>query len=787
MKKSSSETTRNRIVDILLIALILVGIFFRFVNLNWDSGALLHPDEYGFANTLTRLSFPRSLGDYFNTRLSPLSPYNKYDELGNKTADGPDNRMRWGQLPITIMRLTTEIFGTTGYSEARMTGRVLSGLMDVGSLLLLVAIALTLFRKRRIALLAASFFALSVMPIQQSHFATSDNFAVFFVMLTVYAGAKIAVEPSLERSDSFHSFRITSQGYRRYALFGLFLGMATACKINMVAAAAVLFPAAFVSIAGVKLSRQGDFRDVLGRTFELMCLAGLVTLISFRLFQPMSFRAAGGDTFFWTLRPNQDWLDSMAVSAIESSGMGGGPPAEQWAHRLPIVFPLVNMIGYGMGVPLGLTVWVMMIGAFVGLLRGRANWKALLIPFGWAAVFFLFMGTRFVKSIRYMLPIYPMLCLVAAWGLTALGRSSRKLLRAASAVWVSLVLIGTLVWASMFVQTIYFQPHSRVEAVRWMYRQIPSAFQFESEVGAEGERIADSSQLIRLQLPEAVTVSSLAPYRTFFDVAEPMNAKALRIAKIEADSDALLSVTVRDSQGATVYQGEVKISGGGESRELVHELETPLILIPGSYELELDADYPVRLRRNVLANESWDEGLPFRMDGIDPFGQLYAGMTNEVRWADSEGKKEMFLSVLDRADYLILPSQRSIWSAVRIPKTYPMTLRYYEALFDGTLGFTLDASFSRPFRLGSFYVSDLIGEAGFGDAPELPIYNLRLLSAEEAFSVYDHPPVWIFKKNADFDLAEAADILNEADLSTIVVQGPRDAEWPDGYRDGRLF
>lgn len=787
MKKSSSGTARNWIIDIVLITFIMIGVIFRFVNLDWDSGALLHPDEYGFANTLTRLSFPRSLGDYFNTRISPISPYNKYDEIGNKIADGPDNRMRWGQLPITIIRLTTEIFGTTGYSEGRMTGRVLSALADVGSLLLLIAIALTLFRERRVALLAAAFFALSVMPIQQSHFATSDNFAVFFVMLTVYAGAKIAVEPSVERTDPFRGYRITKQGYRRYILFGLFLGMAVSCKINMVAAAVVLFPAAFVSAADVKLSRRNEFWDVIGRTFELMCIAGLATLISFRLFQPMSFRAAGGDTFFWTLRPNQDWLDSMAVSAIESSGMGGGPPAEQWAHRLPIVFPLVNMIGYGMGVPLGLTVWLMMIAAFVGLLRGRSDWKAILIPFIWSAAFFLFMGTRFVKSIRYMLPIYPMLCLVAAWGLIALHRSSRKVLRIVSVGWVLLTLIGTLVWASMFVKTIYFQPHSRVEAVRWMYRQIPSAFQFESEVGAAGERIADSSELIRLQLPETVTVSSMTPYRTSFKINDPMSAASLRIAKIEADTDARLSVMVRNDQGATVYQGEVAVQGDETYHEVVHELETPLIFVAGVYELELDADKPVRLRRNVLANESWDEGLPFRMDGIDPFGQLYTGATNEVRWADSEGKKEMFLSVLDRADYIILPSQRSIWSAVRIPKTYPMTLRYYEALFDGTLGFTLEASFSRPFRLGSFYVSDLVGEAGFGDLPDLPIYNLRLLSAEEAFSVYDHPPVWIFKKNADFDLIEAADFLNEIDLSAVVVQGPRDAEWPDGYSDGRLF
>jgi hypothetical protein len=47
----------------------------------------------------------------------------------------------------------------------------------------------------------------------------------------------------------------------------------------------------------------------------------------------------------------------------------------------------------------------------------------------------------------------------------------------------------------------------------------------------------------------------------------------------------------------------------------------------------------------------------------------------------------MLLDVLDQADYIILPSQRGIWSSVRIPLTYPMTIDYYESLFDGSLGF----------------------------------------------------------------------------------------------------
>ena len=68
------------------------------------------------------------------------------------------------------------------------------------------------------------------------------------------------------------------------------------------------------------------------------------------------------------------------------------------------------------------------------------------------------------------------------------------------------------------------------------------------------------------------------------------------------------------------------------------------------------------------------------------------------------------------------------------------------------------------------------GTLAWNKKPALPLFNNNLLAAEEAFSIYDHPPVWIFKKRADFSLANAAKILNSIDLSKVVVQSPHDAE-----------
>jgi len=175
----------------------------------------------------------------------------------------------------------------------------------------------------------------------------------------------------------------------------------------------------------------------------------------------------------------------------------------------------------------------------------------------------------------------------------------------------------------------------------------------------------------------------------------------------------------------------------------------------------------------VIAVESWDEGLPVPYDGYDPFGQLYSGVTLEVRWGDSVDKKTMFVKTLQQTDYIIMSSQRAIWASCRLPKSYPMTMAYYRALFNGGLGFDLVATFTAPMKIGPLNVSDVAGTFTWNQTPQMPLFNHNILSAEEAFSVYDHPPVWIFKKRADFNIQTVENVLNSVDLSKVIVQSPK--------------
>jgi hypothetical protein len=774
----------DRLFDILLILLIFIGIAYRFSRVNWSQGTNLHPDEYGLTSTLTQLSLPKDLAGYFNTRISPLSPYIKYDAAGQKISDGPDNRMRWGQWPIIMLRAAAELTGNTGYDELRLMGRQLSAAADVISLGFLYLIG-TLLYNRKTGLLAAALSALAVMQIQQSHFMTVDNFAVLFTVLAMYSAVRIARCPLVERasapSGSFlESYRPDWKALPWYLMFGIFLGMAVACKVNLLPLGGMLGVAAFMSVADLKLKSRSDLERILSIAAGFLALAVLAAALTFRLTQPMTFRAETGDTTFLTLQPNLDWVESMKVAQMESDGIGAGPPGEQWVARTAIFFPLVNMVVWGMGLPLGLAAWGGWLAALWQWLRYGRGWRAHLLLLVWVGGDFFFLGTRWVKSVRYFLPIYPFLCLLAAWGLLALWRRAEGLplwRRWLPAVLLALVLLGTLVWATAFTSAVYWTDHTRLQATRWMFQYVPAPINLALQPADGPPLNVPVGVPDQLRLGELVYIQSFTPQ----DGGSLLGVQ-IPHAAAQGGGGQLQIVLAADSEGKFVLdQASIEVlaaAPGLPGSPALGEFHNVTLESGVTYYLRISVptgEPQVVLSRSVLSNESWDEGLPVPFEGYDPFGQLYRGLTMEVRWADDEHKRDMFINTIKQVDFIIVPSQRAVWASCRLPDMYPMTMAYYRALFNGQLGFDKVAEFSAPLRLGPLYISDLAGSAAWGRPPALPVFNDSLLAAEEAFSVYDHPPVWIFHKRPDFNLDSALAVLYSIDLGQVVIQSPRTA------------
>lgn len=134
----------------------------------------------------------------------------------------------------------------------------------------------------------------------------------------------------------------------------------------------------------------------------------------------------------------------------------------------------------------------------------------------------------------------------------------------------------------------------------------------------------------------------------------------------------------------------------------------------------------------VIGNETWDDALPLRIDGKDPYGGCYKGVDFNHYWPDDQKKLEDTLDKLGQADYIDLSSNRLYESIPRLPRRFPFTIYYYKMLFSGELGFDLvHTETSYPNIFGFQFSTD---------------------SAEEPFTVYDSPKVLIFKKAARFNI-----------------------------------
>lgn len=472
-QSNSSPRRFSWIWDVLLIGILILGAYFRTVGLNWDENTHMHPDERFLTMVATSLEPVKSVAEYFDTEHSTLNPHNRGYGF-----------YVYGTLPMFIVRYIAQWLGQTGYDQIHLVGRQVSAFFDLATILVVFLIAARLYRKPRLALIAALFYALSVLPIQLSHFFKEDTFMTFFATLTVYFAIRVLpLDEQLWEVQG--TVAVSSDNWRRnwrsaipFILFGVSLGMAMASKINS-APLALLLPVALLIRYFVLPEEQRE--RVIGVYFRNLIIAGMIAFFTFRVFQPYAFSGPG----FFDLSLNPKWLANMKELASQNSGDVDFPPQLQWARR-PLWFALQNLVLWGLGVPLGVWAWgsFLIMGWFI--LKGE--WKKHVLLWGWTGVYFVWQSLSATPSMRYLMPIYPMLSIIASWGLFSLWEffNSRQSIwkgyRVLSVGLGGFVVVATLLWAIAFIQ-IYRTPFTRVEASRWIYQNVPGPINLQIDTG----------------------------------------------------------------------------------------------------------------------------------------------------------------------------------------------------------------------------------------------------------------------------------------------------------------
>ena len=140
------------------------------------------------------------------------------------------------------------------------------------------------------------------LPIQQAHFMTVDSFTNTFGMLTVLA-AVLLLKRKRRNLDKVIAdnggatetcANIKSSGQVKeillFLFFGIALGMATASKINAVSLALLLPLVELVRYLQTPVEERAKYQ---WRSIVMIVLAGVISFLVFRTFQPYAFDGPG--------------------------------------------------------------------------------------------------------------------------------------------------------------------------------------------------------------------------------------------------------------------------------------------------------------------------------------------------------------------------------------------------------------------------------------------------------------------------------------------------------------
>ncbi|MDG1845597.1 MAG: DUF2298 domain-containing protein [Acidimicrobiales bacterium] len=639
------------------LALLLVLAFtLRVWNLDWDEGTHQHPDERYWSMVTEDIEWP-GVENYFDSTDSSLNPYSyrstwvygtfplfmtkaishflESDSFIPNALVGSAER-----LGINLEEKNTLTNGevirkktfNSGY-KANLIGRLLSAIIDTGTVLLVYLLGRELFN-RGSGIVAAILQTFAVLHLQYSHFYGAEPWVAFFVTLTTLLSIKLykSVRSRRKVPKLLHSKLIL------YLMsIGVVLGLGAASKLSALAVGIVPIVTFILCIRERVRDkiRSNALREV-AKFLGLAIISALAAASFFRIFQPYAF-----DGFFSF---DTRFLSDLKYLTSVNSG-ADVPWVIQWVGRIPLWYPLQSVFWHGMGPPLTSAVAIGIAFVIYEIIaRGK---RFLLIPLSFVIIMLSLVSQQFNPLIRYLLPAYPIAITFGGYGIyrlwkwgevrTSLKGKSKALGRVGQVAAVVLV-GGTLFWGTAFVNGIYNNTHPRIEASQWINQNI------------------DSGSTITHQI---------------WDDRLPLN-----------------------------IQGEIE---------------------PKLKHVNLDL---------------------FRSDrSIDPATKI--------------PKVDALLNNLDEADYIVEASNRLYDSIPRMPSEYPVTTAYYDALFNGQLGFELVATFDNSPTLFGVRLSDS--------------------GAEETFTVYDHPRVSIWSKSSEWSRTAAEETLNPFRATNALNLEPKGA------------
>ena len=509
--------------NLFLFIFLLIAAFLRFYNLMHDAPYFFNPDERNMAGAISQFrlpSNPLAIPICLLNQFSPTSHFPASPAGGPLTASDCNlnpHFFAYGQFPLylaffsdQITKHILEIFSRspiangetlmTNFPSAIFYLRFYSALSSTLTVLLVYLITKELFKKiiykfnenlkLKIENLAALSAAFTPGLIQSAHFGTTESLLTFFFLVSIYLSIK---SPNHPITISFKKFLIHNSSF--IILTSLVLGLSLGTKLTGL----FFFLPPFISIM-VRFMRLISK----SKKWEIDAFMHLSILVFILI----------GSIFFYILSSPYNFIDPQdfksAVFGYETDVATGRYPAfytRQFVNATPLLFQSEKIFPYALGWPIfisGLLGFVLMgikilrgassflstptgipstmnpaggrmNGASLGgaeksLMRPQQNfWLYTLLVFSFL-IYLLPNSFLFAKWTRFLTPIFPFFTIFAAYLLYQIYNLKPKSFLI-NCIIVTLYIVSLL--PGLAFMSIYTHPDTRIQASKWIYKNIP--------------------------------------------------------------------------------------------------------------------------------------------------------------------------------------------------------------------------------------------------------------------------------------------------------------------------
>lgn len=418
---------KKKLLYLLPIFLIVIaGIITRFFGINWDQGYHLHPDERAIILFTLELSPPSSFREF----ISPESPWNPHF-------------FAYGSLPLYLLYSLSSLAGfffpwLTTYDGIVYVGRSISAIADIGIILLLYTLGKKYF-SRDIGLYSSLFYLLSTFALQVAHFYAVDTLLTLFCLLSLYM--------LLEYNHTNKKRKLTG--------FAVFFGFALCTKISAIV---LLLPYIITLFYHMHNNWQNNMRlhHIFFSVIRIGSMTVPITLLVICLCMP------------YAIIDFPEFLKHTTEQSAMTKSAWTFPYTLQYVGKIPYIYEISQIFFWGQGPFLATLSISSIIYVTIFLLRHpQKKILGIILSFFW--VYFLIVGSFAIGFMRYMLPLYPILCLTGAiffiYLLNVLPKSIQKI--------VVVLYCSTITILPISFLQIYTRPNTKVQATEYITQNIP--------------------------------------------------------------------------------------------------------------------------------------------------------------------------------------------------------------------------------------------------------------------------------------------------------------------------